>query len=138
MLTVVLLAGFIGKAIPPQRQRHSLYEGQVTWNRSDRRRQSARAKAYAPYSKFLVGAAVQDERGKFTLAATSRTPPIRKALRRSRRHRRHDHGRRPQIAEVAVVGAGDGSDALRRLPAEICANSPGRCDDPYLRRGWHS
>ena len=30
VLTVVLLAGFIGKSVPPKASRHSLYEGPMT------------------------------------------------------------------------------------------------------------
>ena len=77
ILTVVLLAGFIGKAIPPQGVGDALCQGALRAALPElfAAAKAAQANAYAPYSRFQVGAAL-------------RTPDGRDLCRLQRRERR--------------------------------------------------
>ena len=70
ILTVILLAGFIGKAIPAARRRRALCERTIVMAHDlFLAAQAAMAKAYAPYSKFPVGAAIRTDDGKIYAGA---------------------------------------------------------------------
>ena len=90
------------------------------WPSCSPRAKAAQASAYAPYSRFTVGAALRADvrRALRGLQCRERRLSARH-LRRGRRHRRDGRWRRhARIAEIA--GRGDGGalvHALRRLPA---------------------
>ena len=92
ILTVILLAGFIGKAIPPQGRRRALCEGALMPCRTicSRPRAAAMAKAYAPYSNFPVGAAIRAEDGQIYAGSNIENRVL------SGRLVRRDHGARPR------------------------------------------
>ena len=84
LMTVILLAGVIGTRHPAARLGHSLCEGALTWRpryACSRPPEAIQAKAYAPYSRFKVGAAIASRQTAGSLpAAMSKTPPIRSAV----------------------------------------------------------
>jgi cytidine deaminase len=89
---------------------------------SSRRRKAAMAKAYAPYSKFPVGAAAP-RRGRRDLCRRQYREPLLPPglVRRDDRDRAHDHGRRRKIVEIAVIAekwrsARPAAAAARRSP----------------------
>ena len=99
---------------------------------------SARLKAYAPYSKFLVGAAVRDERGQihggcnienaaYPQGWCAETSAIAAMIMSGGK----------AIAEMAVIGTGDLLvHAMRRLPPENPRIRQGQRENPHVRRRW--
>ncbi len=82
ILTVILLAGFIGKAISAESQRHSLCEGALmpTLNALFDAARKVQANAHAPYSRFKLALPSPLLRALFMRAAMSRMPPILSAI----------------------------------------------------------
>jgi cytidine deaminase len=87
VMTVVLLAGFIGRALCAEGAGHALPEGALNGHGTRppvvtealRRRRRPRERAYAPYSRFRSAPRCSTSRAASTPAATSRTRPIRRA-----------------------------------------------------------
>ena len=97
----------------------------------------ARLKAHAPYSKFLVGAAVRDEQGRVHAGCNIENAAYPQGwCAEPSAICRPDHGGRQ--ADHRSGGHGQwrpALHALRRLPPEDPGIRAGRCEDPLLHRG---
>ena len=112
LMTVILLAGVIGTRHPAACLGHALREGALSMASLDGLFEAAKAiqaKAYAPYSRFKVGAAIATadgrdlrrlQRGERRL---SQSAPARRPARSRRWSRRGDS----RIAQIVVMGDGE-------------------------------
>ena len=107
IMTIVLLAGFIGKSTPPQGLRHSLYKGSIMQDLIDAAK-AARKHAHVPYSKFYVGAAMRDEKGRVHAGANIENAAYPQGWCAECTAIGHlIMGGGTKITEVAVMGNGD-------------------------------